>query len=137
MLLRNIPDAEITPSTVKQMIADVLDVTKFDCSEAVNEALLVALPGIIATVKAELEADDVVVTAADVEAQTGVHDAMLGVKPTKDTVPLHGEGFKSDQPLNLEEMQRRLVVNPSRGDPADITLEELERLTAPDPVFKA
>jgi hypothetical protein len=100
-------------ASIKQMIADVLDVTKFDCSEAVNEALQEALPGIVASVKADIGDggginDGEPVTRAEIEAQIGIHDAMLGVKPRADD-----------------------------DDPAELTLEELERLTAPDPAPQA
>lgn len=101
--------APIAEAEVKQMIADVLDVTKFDCSEAVNEALLAAFPGIVASVKAELA-----VGASDIEAHAGMHSELKQL----------GADF-----------QRVADIKPpatSADQSAELTLEELERLTAPD-----
>lgn len=89
-------------ATVKEMIAEVLDVTKFDCSEAVNEALHSALPGIVAAAKAELE------------HQTGIREVEFA--PSAPTTDAEAPAPQID---------------------ADHSLEELERLTAPDPAPQA
>lgn len=132
------PGEAYTPAnlgTIKQLIADVLDVTKFDCSEAVNDALQAAIPGIVASVEAELATDEATVSSADVESMTGVHPAMLG-RPEGARLMLDTRGFKEDDPID-DLASGGLIVQETpalMADPIDDhSLEELERLTAPDP----